>query len=276
MRPISKTGGYMPVPTLDIDKRLVFTVTSGRSGTLYLTELLKIIPGVSAHHEPSPDFTQAMRRIQTDPFIAYPFWLQMKLPEILSVPENVYVETSHLFCKGFLEPLLRMGVRPALVFLRRPPRDVAWSFLLRSTIPGRTTTGTQHLLDPRDLNVMPLINWQSASNYQLCYWYALEMERRYLHYDAMAKAFDLTTFDVTCDELHDYPRFQALLQALSLPEPGGMRETHRTLSSVKHNPNKAYHPIPDEQINEESAVWESVEHFAPHLKAAIRNRYGQV
>ena len=110
----------MPVPTLDIDKRLIFTVTSGRSGTLYLTELLKAIPGVSAHHEPSPDFTQAMRRIQTDPFIAYPFWLQMKLPEILKVPEAVYVETSHLFCKGFLEPLLRMGVRPALVFLRRP------------------------------------------------------------------------------------------------------------------------------------------------------------
>ena len=266
----------MPVPTLSIDKHLVFTVTSGRSGTLYLTELLKAIPGVSSHHEPEPDFSQAMRRIQMDPFIAYPFWLQIKLPEILKAPERVYVETSHLFCKGFLEPLLRMGLRPSLVFLRRPPREVAWSFLLRSTIPGRTTTGTQHLLEPRDLNVVPLINWQSASNYQLCYWYALEMERRYLHYAAMAKAFGLTTFDVTCEELHDYGRFQALLSVLGLPEPDHMRETHRVLSAVKHNPNKAYHPMPDGQTDEEVAVWESVEHFAPHLKAAIQSRYGQI
>ncbi|HVI50259.1 MAG TPA: hypothetical protein VM661_03520 [Candidatus Sulfotelmatobacter sp.] len=263
----------MPAPKLEIDKHLIFTVTSGRSGTLYLSELLKSIPGVASFHEPEPDFTVFMRRAQVDPFIAYPFWLQFKLPMIQQHPEKIYVETSHLLCKGFLEPLLRMSLRPSLIFLRRNPRQVAWSFLLRSTIPGRTTTGIQHLLDPRDLNVLPLINWQNATNYQLCFWYALEMEKRYLHYATMAANMGLATTDVTCDELNDFGQFQRLLRDLGLPEPPGMRGRHAALSAVKHNPNKVYHDMPADQIKEEEAVWDSVEHFAPHLRGVIRERY---
>jgi hypothetical protein len=264
----------MPVPKIDMNKRLIFTVSSGRCGTAYLAELLGAIPGVASFHEPDPAFAQAMRRIQTDPFIAYHFWLQVKLPEILKSPEPVYAETSHLFCKGFLEPALRMGLRPALVCLRRPPREVAWSFLLRSTIPARTTNGFQHLLDPRDMNVVPLVNWQSASNYQLCFWYALEMERRYVEYAALAKDFGLPFVDITNRELNDYGRFADLLRVLGLRATPDMQAVHHRLSSEVHNPNKAYHDMSADLFEEEVAIWDSVEHFAPSLRAKIEARYG--
>jgi len=263
----------LEIPTPQIDKRLIFTVSSGRCGTLYLTELLKAVPGVASFHEPGPDYSSYLRRVQMDPLVAYSFWQHMKIPAIAAHPEAIYAETSHLFCKGFLEPALRMGLRPALVFLRRNPRQVAWSFFLRNAIPGRTTNGIQHLLDPRDLNVTPMIGWEKASNYQLCFWYALEMERRYLHYAAMAKEFGLATFDATSDELNDYGCFVRLLGALGLDAPPGLQEVHGAISGEKHNPNKIYHEMPGELIQEEESVWVSVEHFLPHLRSVVRMRY---
>ena len=54
-------------------KTLVFTVTTGRSGTKYLTALLSGIAGVSAYHEPQPDIASYMRRCQKQPETAFAF-----------------------------------------------------------------------------------------------------------------------------------------------------------------------------------------------------------
>lgn len=263
----------MPVPSLEIDKRLIFTVTSGRSGTAYLTELFKIIPDVASFHEPEPSYAQVLRRIQSDPYISYPFLLQNKLPEILKSQEGIYVETSHLLCKGFIEPLLRMNLRPSLIFLRRNPRDVAWSFMERLTIPGRTTNGIQHLLDPRDMNVMPFHNWQAASNYQLCFWYALEMERRYIHYAHMARQFGLAMFDTTSHELNDFNTFREMLRVLGIKPPANVEKAHKDVSAQRFNPNKAYHDIDESLPEQEEAVWDAAEHFVPGLRDIVAARY---
>lgn len=159
-------------------KRLVFTVTTGRSGTAYLSTILGFARNAYAVHEPEPEFADVLRLVQNDQALASQFLLEKKLPAILNCPRDIYIETSHLACKGFLEPLLDLGVVPDLIIHRRPPRDVALSMFKMGTIPGKSDKGLRFYLSPDDPGVLKLPNWKSLHNYQLCYWYCLEIERR--------------------------------------------------------------------------------------------------
>ena len=160
------------------DKRLILTVGTGRNGTGYVSHLLQGLPGICCLHEPDPQFYTVMRAVQSDPGVAERFLCEQKLPAIRSVRERVYFETSHLACKGFLEPLMARGVPLDLVILRRDPVLVATSLFLLGTIPARTPLGLQFLLSPADPGVLPLKNWQELHDWALCYWYCLEIERR--------------------------------------------------------------------------------------------------
>jgi len=159
-------------------KKLVFTVSTGRSGTRYLSFLLSHLPNTESVHEPEPSFATVMREVQEQPEKASAFWREQKLPAIADVEAPIYVETSHLFCKGFFEPLLELGVRPALIFLRRNHRDVALSLYRLQTIPGRDEKALSYYLSPKDSSTYAPNTWASFHDYQLCYWYALEIERR--------------------------------------------------------------------------------------------------
>ena len=264
----------MPHPL--VKKELVFTVTPGRSGTKYLSKLLETVPALSAHHEPDPSFSQVMRLIQSEPLTAYNYLTHYKFPAINDSPGRIYAETSHMTCKGFLEPMIRMGLRPSLIILRRPPSEVAWSLLERNCIPCRTAAGVQTLLDPRDLGVVPLLNWDMASNYQLCFWYALEMERRQQVYTEMALKLGLKVVDVTNRELNIWPAYARLLSLLDLTAAADAQSSHARISAETHNPNS--HTLkqdkPGDLKEEEETVWISVGHFQPLLRDTINARYG--
>ena len=165
-------------------KRLIFTVGTGRNGTGYVSHLLHGLPGLCCLHEPDPQFYTVLRAVQTDPAVAERFWCEQKLPAIRSVQEPVYFETSHLVCKGFLEPLMTHGVPFDIVILRRDPVLVATSLFLLGTVPARTELGRQFLLSPEDSGVLPLSNWSGLHDWALCYWYCLEIERRAQVYKA--------------------------------------------------------------------------------------------
>lgn len=260
---------------MPVEKRIIFTVTSGRSGSDYLAQLLSSVPGVHAEHEPEPNFVLAMRRVQNNPAVASAFLTELKFPAINKIAEPVFAETSHLTCKGFLEPMFLMGLRPGLIFLRRPPREVALSYFERNTIPGRTTWGCAYLLDPRDPFVLPLIGWETMHDYQLCFWYALEMEHRYLRYATQASELGLPTVDVTNLELSDWTAFSRLLSTLSLPNTEANREAHTRISEQHHNPNPPLRPrmSHDEVAPMEEQVWNHVANFEPLLRQKVHRRY---
>jgi hypothetical protein len=163
-------------------KRLVFTVTTGRSGTAYLSTILGLAKNVYSVHEPAPEFADLMRDVQGSPEAAAMFFLEKKLPAILACSADVYIETSHLACKGFLLPLLELGVVPDIIIHTRPARDVSLSLLKMGTIPGRSRKSLRFYLTPEDPGVLSLPGWQNLQDYQLCYWYCLEIERRAIVY----------------------------------------------------------------------------------------------
>ena len=169
----------MRAPDWDLEGiRLILTVTPGRSGTGFLCELLRAVPAIHSAHEPEPKFSHLMRAVQHDAAIARQFWLSQKLPAIRRCARSTYVETSHLACKGFIEPLIENGCPPDLIVLERDPFLVATSLLSLATIPGRTPLGNQFLLRPDDPSVLSLDNWQELPDWALCFWYCREIERR--------------------------------------------------------------------------------------------------
>ncbi|MBW7851049.1 MAG: hypothetical protein H3C38_11175 [Rhodospirillales bacterium] len=258
-----------------MEKRLFFTVTPGRSGTNYLAELLHGIPGITALHEPEPNFVHVLRRVQQDPTVAHAFLRDHKLPAISKVETPAYLETSHLTCKGFIEPLLRLGMAPGLIILRRPPREVAWSLLERRTVPARTPAGMAYLLEPRDPYVLPLPGWERLSDYHLCFWYALEIERRQLRYTQMAAELGLPVVDLTNRELNALPVFAEVLAVLGIEATDQVRARHAQVSGKVHNPNSVRQQPPDNLDELENDVWNRVADFEPLLAGKISERYAR-
>lgn len=201
-------------------KRPIFTITTGRSGTRYLARLLRYVPNVGSYHEPEPKFSDVMRKAQLDPRAAYEFWVLKKLPRIASEPAPVYIETCHLFCKGFVEPLLELGFIPDLIILSRSNRSVASSLYRLDIIPGRGEKGDKWLLSPEDPRVLPLPGWQALHDYQLCYWYCLEIEHRSQRYANMLGRMGARVVQVSLGQIRTTPGFNKLVNDLGLPKLG--------------------------------------------------------
>jgi len=129
------------------NKNIYLTVTAGRTGTGYLQKIFNIIPNFTSVHEPS---------IPTEGF-----W-KNRLVDISKIKTEHYIETSHLICKGYIEPLLNCDIIPNLILLKRSPRKIALSLLSLNTIPNRTNLDKTYLL------TAPKI-YESLNDYQLCY-----------------------------------------------------------------------------------------------------------
>ncbi len=197
-------------------KRLIFTVTTGRSGTGYLASFLRPARRCAVFHEPAPGFELVMREVQTTPNAALDFWRNEKLPAISKVPEPVYCETSHLFGLGFVEPLLELGIVPDIILLTREKRAVATSLYQLDTIPGRTPKGLTYYLSPDDPGVLAPDEWQGLHDYQLCFWYCLEIERRQRLYAERWRALGRTAVWTSVAELRTFRGARRLLAGLGL------------------------------------------------------------
>ena len=208
-----------PVVALS-EKRMIFCCAPGRCGTAWLAEALEGMEGVWAGHEPEPDFVDVLRIAQREEGAAYRFWLEKKLPFIASLEEPIYVETSHLFNKGFVIPLLNMGLLPDLIVLRRPHREVALSMWRRRTIPGRDKTEERYHVQPDDPTcLVPAWQWEHWTDYQVCYWYCLEMQARAQRYSALFRSRGARVCETTMAEVTTAEGLARLVRQLELGDP---------------------------------------------------------
>lgn len=218
-------------------KALVFAVSSGRAGTEMLCRLFGELDDVTATHEPAPGFELAMRDCLGAPELARAFLVGHKLPAIAATTASIYVETSHIFAKAFLPAMLDLGLRPRLIMTRRTPRLIAKSLERLDTIPHRSALGRIYLLSPGDPNLLPLLRWDDLSDYQLCYWYALETERRQAALRRAAEARGCVCVDVDTNDLSRLEQFTDLFDGLRLGRALSQAELTRLGSAVgvRHN-----------------------------------------
>lgn len=178
-------------------ERLVYTVTTGRSGTVYLAELLRSnLPDENARviHERTgyPNFgvhTPDASHLTTFNNVgnAAPVreFFRRKLELDLAEPRATFVEISHFLCKaGLVENLDLVSSRAEvhLLALRRDPRKIAWSFINRFDF---FNTGFTWLfsLDPRYPNVIvPFEPYREFGMFGAASWYVAEMFARISYY----------------------------------------------------------------------------------------------
>lgn len=203
-------------------KRLILTVTTGRSGTGHLAKVLACFPGVKAEHEPKPTFGSALRTVQQTPTTAREFWLEHKLPRIAAVRAPVYAETSHLVCKGFLASAVELRLQMTWIELVRPARAVARSLCSLGTIPGRTFAGTKYYLSPFDARVrlaLDAARAEALSDYQLAFWYCLEIAERSKELRSLANANGVGWLRCELASITTFEGSLALGRELGLGEP---------------------------------------------------------
>jgi hypothetical protein len=258
------------------DKNIIMCLTTGRSGTNLLEQLLALADDTCALHEPEPAFQQVLDEVRRDPNAAIAFVRDRKLPDILSRPGAHYAETSHVFGKGFFEAFVALGIPFRLVILNREPRQVAKSLWQLKTVPARTKRGLLFLLDPRQEGVVKLPGWEAMSDYELCYWYCLEMERRKSAYAAECRRRGIPVVEIALEQLKRWECFHKLCSELGLSLPAEARTRHAEITAHKVNRKPWRWPrftlVPFGR--QERKVWKALGNDAAALRSAIEKRYG--
>ena len=211
-----------------MNQRLIFTITPGRSGTMLLSNLCALLPDTTSLHEPKPYFSDTYVRLKKVMLksqdainkAVFPF-LKVKRQWIKRYKTPIYIETCHMACKGFFEPMLAAGWEFDCIYLTRPHREVATSLYKINDIPGITKTGKKYYLDPWDTENRIDISksWERLTAYQLCYWYCLEMEKRAQGYFETLTPYGVRIIEVGMHELLTYEGFCGFLDRADLPLP---------------------------------------------------------
>ena len=202
------------------EKRLIFTVTPGRSGTFYLTHLLQGLPDIHAEDEAEPGFHDWLPEARHDPVLAEKLLIEKKLPFIQAISQKTYIETSHYFSKGFVDPLVRLGINFDLILLKREPRKVAGSRFLIGGGMKELRAGKYYpdILGPHEPNFLPARNITAWNDYQLCYWYSLETFFRMKHYAQLIASRGGKIFETALESLASGDNYGKLLAWLNVPE----------------------------------------------------------
>jgi hypothetical protein len=226
-----------------LQKPIFLCVSPGRSGTRLLCSLLKNVLDLDAEHEPDPRANFVMRPNIGDNVYALRWLVERKLPAIAARGPAPYVETSHLFCKGLIEPLFALGLRPRFFILRREARAVASSLYQMNVIPQRTPDGALVLVGPNDPGTMPLEASDRFTDYQLCYWYALEIERRQALYHGLFSAHGVGFLELTIHDLTDWMTLGRILKFVGLKNEKVLsRDDFEAVTSRNQNPRHVAHP----------------------------------
>lgn len=223
--------------------RWVFTASPGRCGTMLLAKLLGIIPGVTTQHELKPRIEDVWWRLRKEPELATQWLEAKKIPHIkrlvAQTNAHMYVDTSHLMCKGFFEAMWQMDVQFEIILLSRNAREVAKSLYDLHDVPLRTVIGRRWYLkpgDPRCISTLPDNYYSSFTNYQLCYWYVLEMALRQAHYELLCTTSDIPVYKIRLEELLQRRHFEQLLSEMRLPTlTKPQYHAYKTLTGEKHN-----------------------------------------
>jgi hypothetical protein len=246
--------------TSKFPEKFVVAISSGRSGTKHLSRILGLLPGVACEHEPAPNFVDEMQAAQENSAIAVDFIRNKKIPALEAKNCRIYAEISSLWCKGLLQAWLPDHSLPVpdVIILDRDVRLIALSLCRLNLVPERTVNGRGWYIGPGTRGALlrvarPYAEW---SDYQLCYWYALEVEARKIVLGQMAKARGAKVTRISLTELGTFRGIYRMVRELDLPRPG-MPEVYQLMWFLRQKTNTQgsdlwSNPFSDTQL----AAWE--------------------
>lgn len=208
---------------MKLPNRLIFSLSSGRSGTKHLSRIIGLLPGVASLHEPVPNFSEEMRSAQEDHEVARVFLREKKLPEIARITHDYYAEVTSMWCKGLLQAWIEEPGLPVpdIVILDRNLRQIALSLFRLDLTPERTRNGKEWYMGPAASSaILKVESFASWTDYQLCYWYALEIDARKVLLGNIVAARGGRVHRTSIEKISTPRGVLALVKGLDLPRPG--------------------------------------------------------
>lgn len=245
-------GRWVPGPARAAEsarRRFVFTITTGRSGTRFLTELLAANAGpCECHHERTGFERFGSHTPDASTFTLFnsrgnvrevrDFW-RRKFSLLGGGEAPCYIETSHFLAKaGLIENLAMLGdeAEVDVIDLRRDPFDIVWSYANRF---GFANSGFTWLfaLDPdyprRIVDPTPM---RAHGMYGNCLWYVAEIFTRADYYRCLMKGRPNVRFHgVRLEEITRPQGAASLLRDLRL-----LREDRPVTLPAKVNQTRAW------------------------------------
>ncbi len=232
-------------------EKLIFTATTGRSGTKTLANIFSIVPGFLALHEPYPIMNDKVLRAATYGDLEYVerIYRQVKSVNIrrAAVGYRYYLESSHLFVKTFIHHAARdFGNRVGVIHLVRAPTEVANSIYQLQHYPG-TEEGNRWWLDHRApsnrIKLADILDTHKEFSHPFYrgLWYWFEIETRIAEWEKRLPSVPFIRFETNW--LSDEQRVFNLLDRLNVKfdksaihtligSRENVREHHKLISPV--------------------------------------------
>jgi hypothetical protein len=205
-------------------EKLIFTATTGRSGTLTLSKIFSAVPGCASIHEARPVMNGSVLKAASygDAALVARVYRQVKAVNILraAVGYRYYVEANHLFIKAFAQHAFEdFGERLAVIHLVRPAVEVATSICGLQDHPG-TERGNYWWLDYKaPSNLIPMAEIldsdpEFSHPFYKALWYWHEIEARIAAFHAQTPTLKMVRFETGW--FNDLPRICLLLDELGI------------------------------------------------------------
>jgi len=203
-------------------EKVIFTATTGRSGTLALAKLFAAVPDCIALHEAHPVMNGAVLDAANSGNTALSdrVYQQIKAINIRrsAMGHRYYMEANHLFIKSFVRQAIEdFGARLGVIHLVRPAVEVATSIYRLQDYPG-TERGNFWWLNYRaPANLIQIAevldsDGEFSHPYYKALWYWHEVESRIAALRAQAPQLNMVRFETGW--LNDPERVYGLLDEL--------------------------------------------------------------
>ena len=197
-------------------EKLLLTLSSGRSGTAKLADILSHIPEMYAEHESDPPFKQMRKRNLTDRKSGKEF-VDLVFDKWQSQNRKYVAHTCPDATDGFIHHFLEKTI-PDFIVLRRPMREVALSMFKLNWIPGFNSKFSGLYAAPDEPYVLlNFHDWKKANHYQLCYWWCLESEARIQTYIPLVQTAGSKVWQTTLNEILTLNGINQMLSYFELP-----------------------------------------------------------
>ena len=262
------------------EKKIIITFSTGRSGTNFFESLFDIFSDeIDSFHEGKPSLSSVLRNSCKNYQSGMKFMLEEKIPSILSYKKEYYSETSHLYCKSFITQIIDLGIEPYTIFISRHPSEVANSFYKIGSIPERTKLGQDFMLTPYEPNLVQLKNIEKLSDYQLCFWYAIEIEMRARLFIDYYKLHNIPFYEFNFEEIGNENEILKILDWLQLDHTKHKNEIKRLLGIKVNNKNNLKSKLSVNEVNykdEELALLEQISFGKKDVESYFSLRFGGI
>jgi len=258
-------------------ERVVFTATTGRSGTSTLTRLFAAIPGCLALHEPHPAMNgkALIAANWGDRHLVDISYEREKSVNIRRVASGCryYIECNHLFIKTFYKNAIEdFGDRIGVIHLVREPLAVADSIYRLREHPG-TPKGNEWWLDYRApqnrIRLTEILEspGEFGHAFYKTLWYWFEIEARIAEWQQQFP--EVPVFRIDTPELNDPERVFAMFDWLGMQY---CKDSVQPLIGVRENRKEENKLLPGIAPEQAAQMLERFQEILGNRGYAVPNR----